>query len=94
MAIDISFKGKVHKIGEEKAINENFRVANIVINDLDPSRPQFIEVELSNGRIENLAGIAVDDMVEVNAKLQGRIANTKSGEQVFNKISAYKLTKI
>lgn len=83
--------GQVDSISPVKKINDNFSLLTVVINDLDPVRPQFVEVEFSNGRMENAEPLKIGDKVEITAKIHGRKAVTKSGENVFNKFSAYKV---
>lgn len=87
---EVVVSGKVDKISPVKVINDNFSLMTVVVETQD-ERPQFIEVEFSNGRMDNVSGLEIGDTVEITAKLHGRKAMTKTGENVFNKISAYKI---
>lgn len=90
---EITIYGAIDKIGVENVINERFKIVKVIIDDLDPNKPQLIEVTFSNGRIDNLNGLSAGDKVEVKAKLQGRRVVKDGVENVFNTISGFKIIK-
>lgn len=92
MAIKINFPARVVEIHPVKKIGKSLKVQNIIISDQDVIQEQFIEVEFSNGRIDNLSGVSVGDEVDLSCMLRGHYGKGNTSK-VFNKISAYSIKK-
>lgn len=89
----IEATGKVHVVGDTKAVSAKFSKRPFVLELADnPKYPQHVEFQLTGDRCSQLDGVNVGDTVRVEFSLRGREWNSPSGEvKYFNTLDVWTL---
>jgi len=85
--------GKLFRIFDTQVVSEKYKKREFVLLvEENPSYPQMIKLEFSGDKCSLLDTFKVDQQVEVDINLKGRVWTSKEGkEQFFNTIEAWKI---
>jgi hypothetical protein len=83
--------GKIHFVGEIRTVSDKFKSKDIVLLT-DETYPQYITIQLTQGKTELISQNNIGEQVEVSINLRGRKWESPTGEiKYFNTIEGWQI---
>ena len=88
----IKVEGRVYKLYELREVSATFKTQTVVIK-VEDKYPQFISVEFTQNRADQLSTIKEGDLVVADVNLRGKQYFDKrtNEERFFNKLDGWKI---
>ena len=85
--------GRIHRIGETHQISEKFCKRSLILElEADTKYPQFVEVEFTGDRGEQLDEVSVGQDATVEYSLKGRVwVNPEGVEKFFTSLMGWRV---
>jgi single-strand DNA-binding protein len=86
--------GKIHFVGAIRTVSDKFKSKDIVLLT-DETYPQYITIQLTQGKTELITETNIGEQVEVSINLRGRKWESPTGEiKYFNTIEGWQINAV